>query len=173
MATTPKGWQHDGKSYIDDAILDRLPLGNAALHGRWLARNVGEARMLVGEFLIALTSGNEITPRQYAFVAWILGSVLDGDHPNQLPFKLRGKGQRKNSKRHAFPFAALAVHRLRQKDGMKRDAAIAKVAADLRTSEGTVRGLYQRRKKASLDAELKAGENMAATIHAALSRHTK
>ena len=171
MGATSKGWQHDGKSYIDDATLDRLPLGNAAVYGRWLVKDRDEAKMLVFDFLCALTNGKEITPRQYAFVAWILGPVLDNDHPNQLPFKLRGKGQRK-PRRPTFPFAALAVHRLRQQ-GMARDGAIAEIATNLQASEGIIRGLYQRRAKTSLDAELKASENMATTIRAMLSQHTK
>lgn len=168
----PPSWRHDGKTYIDDETLARLPVGNASHYGPWLANDRAEAGALVFDFLAGLTNGKDITARQYGFVAWLLDPVIGGKDPNPLPYKGK-RGRPPNSPDLRAQGKVLAVQRMRSKakptaKGKRKNVtlieAIAEVTGHPRKPDESLRGHYERANKTALDSMNKSARHLKAYV---------
>lgn len=94
-----KRWifEHDGKSYIEDDVLEFIPIDSLARYGFFLTKDRFEAQEVVFKFLNHVRYGKEISKREFGLAEWVLSSIAyDLDDARQLPHKkIRGKGQHK------------------------------------------------------------------------------
>lgn len=90
-------FKHDNHSYIDDKVLNFIPLDQVSRYGFYLSKDRKEAQEIIFGFLAHLANGQQISKREYGLAAWILSSIVyDMDDARPLPHKkIRGKGQHK------------------------------------------------------------------------------
>ena len=88
-------FQHDNKTYIEDDVLEFIPIDTLGKYGFHLTKDRVEAQELIFNFLNHVRSGGQISKREFGLAEWILSSIVyDLDDARPLPHKKsRGKGQ--------------------------------------------------------------------------------
>lgn len=143
-----------------DEYLESLPRGSLFQLAYKVACDAREASLIVASAYHSLVKGQPLAARELSLVGFILRPVIEGDHPNRLPYKLR-KGRPAGTSLQA-KVLALEVHRLRRK-GATVEAAIEAVAGDEKFVD-SVRGIYSRADKAGLDGMLDSSRRLGAFV---------
>ena len=81
-------FQHDNKTYIEDDVLEFIPIDHLGRYGFYLTRDRVEAQEVIFNFLNHVQSGGQISKREFGLAEWILSSIVcDLDDARPLPHK--------------------------------------------------------------------------------------